>query len=164
MTTQAFRRTGRTGGRSRERNRRYDAREVTRGGSRERNRRYGAREVTRGRSRERNRRYGAREVTRGRSRERNRSYDAREVTRGRSRERNRRYGAREVTGIIDDGRLTGRVSSIVIFPGVFANDSQNHSYPTSDAKEKHMAPKMLFTCGKSELVVPKSVPRVRFIR
>lgn len=71
-------------------------------------------------------------------------------TRGRSRERNRRHGAREVTGIIYDGRLTGRVSSIVIFPGVFANDSQNHSYPTSDAKEKHMAPKMLFTCGKMD--------------
>ena len=147
MTTQAFRRTGRTRGRSREQNRRY-----------------GAREVTGGRSRERNRRYGAREVTRGGSRERNRRYGAREVTGGRSRERNRRYGAREVTGIIDDGRLTGRVSSIVIFPGVFANDSQNHSYPTSDAKEKHMAPKMLFTCGKSELVVRISVPRVRFIR
>ena len=164
MTTQAFRRTGRTRGHSRERNRRHGAREVTGGRSRERNRRYGAREVTGGGSREQNRRYGAREVTGGGSRERNRRYDAREITRGRSRERNRRYGAREVTGIIDDGRLTGRVSSIVIFPGVFANDSQNHSYPTSDAKEKHMAPKMLFTCGKSELVVRISVPRVRFIR
>ena len=117
-----------------------------------------------GNSRERRGASCARVVTGGRSRERNRRYGAREVTGGGSRERNRRYGAREVTGIIDDGRLTGRVSSIVIFPGVFANDSQNHSYPTSDAKEKHMAPKMLFTCGKSELVVRISVPRVRFIR
>ena len=95
---------------------RFGAREVTGGRSRERNRRYGAREVTGGRSRERNKRHDARELTGGRSREQNRRYGARELTGGRSRERNRRYGAREVTGIIDDGRLTGRVPSLSFFP------------------------------------------------